>query len=185
MRNEWDGIGIMSGTSLDGIDLAWCHFVRKEDGGWHYHVQKAITVPYEDRFRQRLADAPHLSALEYVKLNNDVADVFAKAVNEWLGDGPRPDFLASHGHTVFHQPQIGLTTQIGNGAVLAAKTNISAPKTWLWVDKGHRWSRSATSCFLDHTMPASTSEDFPIFRIVLKTSVLLTIFRLVIWHSTS
>ena len=124
MRNEWDGIGIMSGTSLDGIDLAWCHFARKEDGGWHYHVQKAVTVPYEDRFRQRLADAPHLSALEYVKLNNDVADVFAKAVNEWLGDGPRPDFLASHGHTVFHQPQIGLTTQIGNGAVLAAKTNI-------------------------------------------------------------
>lgn len=124
MKKEWDGIGIMSGTSLDGIDLAWCHFTRKEDGGWNYRIEKAVTVPYTDDFRQRLSDAPNLSALEYVKLNNDVAAVFAKAVNDWLGDGPRPDFIASHGHTVFHQPEIGLTTQIGNGAVLAAQTKI-------------------------------------------------------------
>lgn len=124
MRKEWDGIGIMSGTSLDGIDLAWCHFTRKEDGGWNYRIKKAVTVPYTDDFRQRLSEAPNLSALEYVKLNNDVAAVFVKAINDWLGDAPRPDFIASHGHTVFHQPEIGLTTQIGNGAVLAAQTKI-------------------------------------------------------------
>ena len=124
MKKEWDGIGIMSGTSLDGIDLAWCHFTRREDGGWNYRIEKAVTVPYTDDFRQQLTDAPNLSALEYVKLNNDVAAVFAKAVNDWLGDGPRPDFIASHGHTVFHQPEIGLTTQIGNGAVLTAQTKI-------------------------------------------------------------
>ena len=124
MKNEWDSIGIMSGTSLDGIDLAWCHFHRQEDGKWGYHIEKAVTVPYPDDFRQQLSDAQELSALEYVKLNNEVAEYFATAVNKWLGDGPRPDFLASHGHTVFHQPEIGLTTQIGNGAILAAKTKI-------------------------------------------------------------
>ena len=124
MKNEWDSIGIMSGTSLDGIDLAWCHFHRQEDGKWGYHIEKAVTVPYPDDFRQRLSNAQELSALEYVKLNNEVAEYFATAVNKWLGDGPRPDFLASHGHTVFHQPEIGLTTQIGNGAILAAKTKI-------------------------------------------------------------
>lgn len=124
MRNEWDGIGVMSGTSLDGIDLAWCHFCRQEDGRWDYRIDKATTVPYPEVFRQRLANAQELSALEYVKLNNDVADVFAEAINSWLGDGPRPDFIASHGHTVFHQPGIGLTTQIGNGAVIAARTKI-------------------------------------------------------------
>ena len=124
MKNEWDGIGVMSGTSLDGIDLAWCHFSRKENGGWDYRIEKAVTIPYPDDFRQRLSNAQELSALEYVKLNNDVAECFAKAINDWLGDDPRPDFLASHGHTVFHQPDIGLTTQIGNGAVLAAKTKI-------------------------------------------------------------
>ena len=124
MRKEWNGIGVMSGTSLDGIDLAWCHFTRKEVGGWNYRIEKAVTVPYTDDFRQRLARAQELSALEYVKLNNDVAEVIAKAINNWLGDGPKPDFIASHGHTVFHQPFIGLTTQIGNGAVIAARTGI-------------------------------------------------------------
>lgn len=124
MKDEWDGIGVMSGTSLDGIDLAWCHFHRQEDGKWDYRIEKAVTVPYPDEFRQRLAKAQELSALEYVKLNNDVAVVFAKAILDWLGDGSRPDFIASHGHTVFHQPEIGLTTQIGNGAILAAQTKI-------------------------------------------------------------
>lgn len=122
MKNEWDGIGVMSGTSLDGIDLAWCHFSRKEDGRWAYRIEKAVTIPYSDDFRQRLSNAQELSAIEYVMLNNDVAMIFAKAVNDWLGDGSRPDFIASHGHTVFHQPEIGLTTQIGNGAILAAQT---------------------------------------------------------------
>ena len=124
MRNECDGIGIMSGTSLDGIDLAWCHFTQKENGGWDYRIEHAVTLPYSDEFRKRLANGPYLSALEYVKLNNDVAEVMAEGINEWLGDGPRPDFLASHGHTIFHQPEIGLTTQIGNGAVLSARTKI-------------------------------------------------------------
>ena len=55
MRNECDGIGIMSGTSLDGIDLAWCHFTRKEDGGWDYRIEHAVTLPYSDNFRERLA----------------------------------------------------------------------------------------------------------------------------------
>ena len=124
MKNEWNGIGVMSGTSLDGIDLAWCRFEKGDDGKWSYRIEKATNVPYSDAFKTRLASAPYLSALEYVKLNNDVAEVFAEAINRWLGDGPKPDFIASHGHTVFHQPNTGLTTQIGNGAVLAARTNI-------------------------------------------------------------
>ena len=124
MKKVSEGIGVMSGTSLDGIDLAWCCFEKGDDGKWDYRIEKATNVPYSETFKTRLANAPYLSALEYVKLNNDVAEVFAEAVNAWLGDDPRPDFIASHGHTVFHQPGIGLTTQIGNGAVIAARTGI-------------------------------------------------------------
>ena len=126
MKNEYDGIGVMSGTSLDGIDLAWCHFSKNGDGKWDYRIDKAVTSPYDEAIKDRLGNAtsPHFSALEYAKLNNEVAEAIANAVNAWLGDGPRPDFLASHGHTIFHQPEIGLTTQIGNGAVIAARTGI-------------------------------------------------------------
>ena len=124
MKKVSEGIGVMSGTSLDGIDLAWCRFEKGADRKWDYRILRATTIPYSETFKTRLANAPYLSALEYVKLNNDVAEVFAEAINDWLGDSPKPDFIASHGHTVFHQPSIGLTTQIGNGAVLAAQTKI-------------------------------------------------------------
>ena len=124
MKTVSEGIGVMSGTSLDGIDLAWCRFEKDSSGKWDYRILRATTVPYSETFKTRLANAPYLSALEYVKLNNDVAEVFADAINGWLGDGPKPEFIASHGHTVFHQPSIGLTTQIGNGAVIAARTGI-------------------------------------------------------------
>lgn len=126
MKNEWDGIGIMSGTSLDGIDLAWCHFSRKEDGKWDYRIERAVTVPYDYALKDQLSNAtfPLFSALDYAKLNNDVGEAIAEAVNNWLGDGAKPDFIASHGHTIFHQPEIGLTTQIGNGAIIAARIGI-------------------------------------------------------------
>jgi anhydro-N-acetylmuramic acid kinase len=124
MRNEWNGLGVMSGTSLDGIDLAWCHFSQNRDMTWDYSIEYAVTLPYSYYFRERLANAPYLSALEYVKLNNDVAEVMSAGINDWLSDKPKPDYIASHGHTVFHQPDIGLTTQIGNGAVIAARTGI-------------------------------------------------------------
>lgn len=119
----WDGIGVMSGTSLDGMDVAWCRFDHIE-GRWAYRIIDATTFPYPPEFRQRLADATRLSALEYAQLNVDLGVLFARRLNQWIGQRPKPDFIASHGHTVFHQPQHGLTTQIGSGAVIAAQTSI-------------------------------------------------------------
>ena len=105
----WNGLGVMSGTSLDGIDLAWCQFERT-DGRWTYRILDAATFPYSPDFRQRLADAPRMSALAYTQLNVDLGELFAQHINQWIGQRPKPDFIASHGHTVFHQPQHGLTT---------------------------------------------------------------------------
>ncbi|MBO4504545.1 MAG: anhydro-N-acetylmuramic acid kinase [Bacteroidales bacterium] len=118
------GIGIMSGTSLDGIDLAWCGFSEDEQGRWHYEVQKADTFPYAPDMRERLAHATELSALEYCRLDIELGNLIADCVNDFVGDGGKPAFIASHGHTVFHQPHLGLTTQIGSGAVIAARTGI-------------------------------------------------------------
>lgn len=129
MKDDWLGIGVMSGTSLDGIDLAWCNF-KREGQKWLYSIEKAVTVPYSDVMRGRLANAMQMSASDYVKLSNDIAVLIADNINRLISEDSQfesamhPDFIASHGHTVFHQPEIGLTTQIGNGAVIAARTGI-------------------------------------------------------------
>lgn len=125
MSKEYrSGIGVMSGTSLDGIDLAWCTFERTGNG-WRHRIERACTIPYESAMREKLANATELSALEYAQLDVDLGALIARHINEWLGDAEKPDFIASHGHTIFHQPNKGLTTQIGSGAVIAAHTGIT------------------------------------------------------------
>jgi anhydro-N-acetylmuramic acid kinase len=124
MKNEYYALGIMSGTSLDGLDLALCHFTKNDD--WNYKIIAATTVEYTDCLREKLANALTLSAYEFAILDVELGRYIAAKVNEFLStQNVKPNFIASHGHTTFHQPQIGLTLQIGNGAVIAAQTGIT------------------------------------------------------------
>ena len=127
------GIGVMSGTSLDGIDLAWCSF-EQTASGWRHQIERACTVPYEPAFRKKLSRATSLTALEYAQLDVDLGKLIAQHINRRLDSGIKPDFIASHGHTVFHQPEKGLTTQIGSGAVIAAHTGITTVCDFRTVD---------------------------------------------------
>ena len=120
------GLGLMSGTSLDGLDMALCRFTRREDGTWHYDILKCATAELGDDLRRRLSVADTLTGLELMRLDRDFATFSAQQVNRFLeGCALRPEFIASHGQTVFHQPDKGLTVQIGNGAVIAALTGIT------------------------------------------------------------
>lgn len=133
MKNEYYALGIMSGTSLDGLDLALCHFVK--DTGWNYKVVAATTIEHTDALREKLADAITLSAYEFSILNVELGRHIAAKVNEFLAtQNIKPDFIASHGHTTFHQPQSGLTVQIGSGAVIAAQTGITTVCDFRTVD---------------------------------------------------
>jgi anhydro-N-acetylmuramic acid kinase len=107
------------------LDLALCHFEKTPDR-WEYDVIAAQTFPYHDALRSRLAAAIELSAYEFVKLDVELGKVIAETVRTFLdGQHVKPDFIASHGHTTFHQPAIGLTSQIGSGAVIASHTGIT------------------------------------------------------------
>lgn len=117
-------LGMMSGTSLDGLDLVLSDF-QKKDNCWGYQVKKATTIPYPKALRMRLANAMRESAVSFVKLDIELGEFMADAVNVFLSDvTEKPFLLASHGHTVFHQPQESFSTQIGSGAVLSARTGI-------------------------------------------------------------
>lgn len=113
-------IGVMSGSSLDGIDLALCVFSDNE-GRWTFDVEAAHTVAYLPELRERLLHATQASALELARLDRDVGQAIGKACHALLQEHGA-DAIASHGHTIFHQPAERLTTQVGNGPLIAAIT---------------------------------------------------------------
>lgn len=115
---RYTAIGVMSGSSLDGLDLAWCAF-KVENGTWSFEILKAGTVPYPGSFARRLLTVMRGSALELAHLHRDLGKFIGAACADLLNDGS-VDLIASHGHTIFHDPAEGLTTQIGCGASIAA-----------------------------------------------------------------
>ncbi|MBO4232313.1 MAG: anhydro-N-acetylmuramic acid kinase, partial [Bacteroidales bacterium] len=131
---EYKAIGLMSGTSLDGLDIALCGFSCRDDK-WEHVIYKAVTVQYPHPLRQKLENAMTLSGFELTALDVELGEFFALSVNEFLRDVPeRPEIISSHGHTVFHIPAQGITKQIGSGAVIAAKTRIDTICDFRTVD---------------------------------------------------
>ncbi len=116
-------LGIMSGTSLDGVDLALCEF-RHEGERWEFDLLSAQTIDYSEEWKARLVEAPQLSGLDLVLLNNEYGRFLGQLSNHFLESKQTPDIIASHGHTIFHQPEKNLTYQLGNGASIAATTGI-------------------------------------------------------------
>lgn len=109
----------MSGTSLDGLDIALCEFDL--DQKWNYKIVRAVTIQYSQEMKNALSSIATGTALDLVKLNTSFGKFCGLQVAEFLKDGKEKiDFVASHGHTVFHQPLSGYTLQIGDGASLSA-----------------------------------------------------------------
>lgn len=118
-KNVYRAIGLMSGTSLDGADLASCIFTLK-DYIWSYQIEVAETFSYPEEWLSLLPTLRQVNAFSYAKANSDLGYYFGKLIKGFIQSNKiEADFVASHGHTVFHQPRIGLTTQIGSGAAIA------------------------------------------------------------------
>ena len=117
-------IGIMSGTSLDGIDIALCRFSVSESR-WDYDIVDAQTIGYSPYWIDKLRNAQLLSAEEFLVLHNEYGLYIGELILEFLRGKEHPELVASHGHTIFHQPEKKFTFQLGNGASIASKTGIS------------------------------------------------------------
>jgi anhydro-N-acetylmuramic acid kinase len=115
-------LGVMSGTSLDGLDLALCEF-QPEGSGYQYTILRAQTITYKPDQRKKLSLAPKLRAESYFALNQLFGKFIGEQINLFLRNSAvKPDAIASHGHTIFHQPDRGFSTQMGCGATIAAIT---------------------------------------------------------------
>lgn len=119
----------MSGSSLDGLDMAFCEFTIETTDAYDlpqvssWSILQAATLPYSSEWVQRLRGAIHLSGLELCRLHADYGRLTGQMAGDFLQKYElTPDLIASHGHTVFHYPEEGFTLQIGDGAAIADAT---------------------------------------------------------------
>jgi anhydro-N-acetylmuramic acid kinase len=119
VTDSYTVIGLMSGTSLDGLDIAYCQFAKAGDT-WQFELLASDSIGYDGSWLKSLKNAVQLSDDELVELDF--------AYGSWLGTQTKDfiqknnisvDLIASHGHTVFHQPEKGITLQIGSGQAIA------------------------------------------------------------------
>jgi anhydro-N-acetylmuramic acid kinase len=124
MQHEYIVYGLMSGTSLDGVDIAACAF-KQDSGAWQYEILYSETITYTKSWLEKLLMAPGLCGEDLISLDREYGNFLGDLVNKTIGkSGIKPFLIASHGHTVFHSPDRGFTLQIGSGAQLAVSTGI-------------------------------------------------------------
>lgn len=117
-------VGVMSGTSLDGLDICLCNFII-DNGKWKYSILKSTTVCYDSSMTERLSSAFNSTGNELTKLDYDYGRWIGSQVKEFLKTVEiTPDFVASHGHTIFHKPSEGYTLQIGKGSAIAIESGL-------------------------------------------------------------
>lgn len=123
-KNNFKVIGLMSGTSLDGLDIAYCHFTKNR-GRWSFSLKKATTIKYSSAWMNKLSTAQLLTGEQLVEIDSQYGQLLGKACNDFIRRNKlKVDFIASHGHTIFHQPQKKFTYQLGNGAALHAACGV-------------------------------------------------------------
>lgn len=116
---KYKAIGLMSGTSLDGLDICYASF-EKNENQWTYEILKAETLPYPEQWETRLRNAFHQSAEQIFGLHSEYGFFLGRQVLDFIKRNAIDcvDVIASHGHTVFHQPQNKFTVQVGDGRAI-------------------------------------------------------------------
>ena len=123
MNNSYRVIGLMSGSSIDGLDIAYCSF---EYGlKWTYKLGRCKTIPYPEKIERKLRKIHNLSSDDVENIDREFGIWMGVVVQEFINEYElEVDFISSHGHTVYHQPEKGITKQIGDGGWIFETTNI-------------------------------------------------------------
>ncbi len=123
-KEKYTTIGVMSGTSLDGVDLAHIVFTVKNNK-WEFQILESETISYTTDWLNKLKIAVDFSEGQLEKLDQDYTQHLASIILSFIEkyDIKNLDAVCSHGHTILHQPQNGFTLQIGNSPEIAAVIN--------------------------------------------------------------
>lgn len=123
-KQRYKVIGLMSGTSLDGLDIAACT-IEHAAKGWSFKIHHAETIRYAASWVKKLAGAHLLPSGNLIETDIRYGKLIGSAVVKFMNEKKfRPDFISSHGHTIFHQPSKGFTYQMGNGNAIHAVTGL-------------------------------------------------------------
>ena len=122
IKDNYKVIGVMSGTSLDGIDIVYVNINKKEN--WSAEIIKGETIPYSQEWCKILRELVTFSLKELKEVDVRYTTYLAHEINKFIDSKKIVDldFISSHGHTALHQPENRLTFQIGNRAELAQLT---------------------------------------------------------------
>jgi anhydro-N-acetylmuramic acid kinase len=123
---QYNVIGLMSGSSMDGLDIAFVHF-EEAAGKWQFEILETACVPYSPEWRKDLASSSGLTAKDYLLLHTSYGHYLGNCINVFLEErnlSYQVQLVASHGHTAFHLPAKHMTAQLGDGAAIAAVTGI-------------------------------------------------------------
>ena len=115
----------MSGTSLDGLDIAYTEFCF-DNNKWSFKLLHSKSIHYTSEWKNKLNNAMQLDALGIHLLDIELAEYFSLCVNEFRKEFSfdKLDFISSHGHTIFHQPEKKLSLQIAAGQIIAANCGV-------------------------------------------------------------
>ncbi|WP_426091919.1 anhydro-N-acetylmuramic acid kinase [Flavobacterium sp. DSR3-2] len=123
-KENYTIIGVMSGTSLDGVDLAHIVFTVKNNK-WEFEIQESETISYTTDWLNKLKIAVDFSKTQLEQLNQDYTQLLGTIISSFIKkyEIKNLDAVCSHGHTILHQPQNGFTLQIGNLPEIARLIN--------------------------------------------------------------
>lgn len=133
---ETTAIGLMSGSSLDGLDIALVKFSHSENE-YHFEIIEADTVAYPNTWKQALSEAFNKQPAELTELDKSYGKYLGEQVLAFVRKhNAHADFVASHGHTIFHRPHEGYTLQIGHGQELANACGLTVVNDFRTEDVG-------------------------------------------------
>ena len=121
---QYNIIGLMSGTSLDGLDIVYVNF--KLDENWEYKLIYSKTYKYEKKWNSLLLNLSQKKIYSIKKIDVDYTELLSRYIIDFIDEFSinNIDFVSSHGHTAIHLPSKSITYQIGNLPILAKLINL-------------------------------------------------------------